>query len=127
MTYDSLSKSELIAKQIMEKTSGTEIINRLVKRGMIFETSDENDKRSIRVSITKSGRDEIIKILPLMSMVTEIVVGNLSTEEINTLSYLLKKLDYFHNDIYLNKRGEPLSDILSELQLEKLVLNSNGC
>ena len=127
MTYDSLSKSELIAKQIMEKTSGTEIINRLVKRGMIFETADHNDKRSIRVSITKSGREEILRILPLMSMVTGIVVGNLSTEEINTLSYLLKKLDYFHNDIYVNKRGEPLSDILSELQLEKLVLNSNGC
>jgi DNA-binding MarR family transcriptional regulator len=113
MTYDSLNKSELITKQIMEKTSGTEVIHRLVKRGMIFETADQNDKRSIRVSITKSGREEILRILPLMTKVTEIVVGNLSSEEINTLSYLLKKLDYFHNNIYLNKRGQPLSDILS--------------
>jgi DNA-binding MarR family transcriptional regulator len=113
MSYDSLSKSELIAKQIMEKTSGTEIINRLVKRGMINETADRNDKRSIQVSITKSGREEIIRILPLMRKVTEIIVGDLSSEEIKTLSYLLKKLDYFHNDIYLNKRGNPLSDILS--------------
>jgi DNA-binding MarR family transcriptional regulator len=113
MTYDSLSKSELITKQVMEKTSGTEVINRLVKRGMIFETADQNDKRSIRVSITNSGREEILRILPLMRKVTEIVVGNLSAEEINTLSYLLKKLDYFHNDIYINKRGHPLSDILS--------------
>jgi DNA-binding MarR family transcriptional regulator len=112
MTYDSLNKSELITKQIMEKTSGTEVINRLVKRGMIFETADQNDKRSIRVSITKSGREEILRILPLMTKVTEIVVGDLSAEEINTLSYLLKKLDYFHNDIYINKRGQPLSDIL---------------
>ena len=113
MTYDSLSKSELITKQIMEKTSGTEIISRLVRRGMIFETADQNDKRSIRVSITRTGREEILRILPLMTNVTEIVVGNLGIEEINTLSYLLKKLDYFHNDIYLNKRGKPLSDILS--------------
>ena len=113
MTYDSLNKSELITKQIMEKTSGTEVINRLVKRGMMFETADQNDKRSIRVSITKSGREEILRILPLMTKVTEIVVGNLSAEEINTLSYLLKKLDYFHNNIYLSKRGQPLNDILS--------------
>jgi len=119
MSYDSMIKGELIAKQIMEKTSGTEIINRLVKKGMIFETADENDKRSIRVSITKSGRDEIIRILPLMSKVTEIVVGNLTNEEINTLSYLLKKLDHFHNDIYINKRREPLSDILSEVANRK--------
>jgi DNA-binding MarR family transcriptional regulator len=113
MTYDSLSKSELIIKQVMEKTSGTEVIRRLIKRGLIVESADANDKRSIRVSITKTGIEEIRKILPLMSKVSEIVVGNLSIEEINTLSYLLKKLDYFHNDIYLNKRGKSLSDISS--------------
>ncbi len=119
MTYDSLNKSELIAKQVMEKTSGSEIINRLIKKGMIVETADQNDKRSIRVAITKSGRDEILKILPLMSKVTKIVVGNLSDDEINTLSYLLKKLDYFHNEIYLNKRDQSLSDIFSGLQINK--------
>jgi DNA-binding MarR family transcriptional regulator len=113
MTYDSLSKSELITKQVMEKTSGTEIIRRLIKRGMIVESADENDKRSIRVSITSSGREELLSILPHMSSVSKIVVGNLSSEEIRTLSYLLKKLDYFHNDIYINKRGQALSDILS--------------
>ena len=115
MTYDSLSKSELITKQVMEKTSGSEIIRRLIKRGLITESADANDRRSIRVSITDTGREEILKILPLMSKVSEIVVGNLSIQEINTLSYLLKKLDYFHNDIYLNKRGKTLSDISGEI------------
>jgi DNA-binding MarR family transcriptional regulator len=113
MTYDSLSKSELITKQVMEKTSGSEVIRRLIKRGLIVESADEDDKRSVRVSITRAGREEILKILPLMSKVSNIVVGNLSNEEINTLSYLLKKLDYFHNDIYLNKRDQSLSDIFS--------------
>jgi DNA-binding MarR family transcriptional regulator len=111
MTYESLTKSELIAKQVMEKTSGSEVIRRLINKGMIIETADQNDKRSIRVAINRSGRDEILKILPLMSKVTKIVVGNLNAEEINTLSYLLKKLDHFHNDIYLNKKDQPLSDI----------------
>jgi DNA-binding MarR family transcriptional regulator len=119
MTYDSLNKSELITKQIMEKTSGTEIINRLVKKGLINETADLNDKRGIRVSITNSGREEILRILPLMTKVTKIVVGNLSADEINTLAYLLKKLDYFHNDIYISKRGENLSSILSEIDNRK--------
>jgi len=119
MTYDSLSKSELITKQVMEKTSGSEVIRRLIKRGFIVESADENDKRSIRVSITQSGREELFRVLPLMSKVTKIVVGNLSSEEIKTLSYLLKKLDYFHNDIYINKRGQPLSDILSGITNKK--------
>jgi DNA-binding MarR family transcriptional regulator len=119
MTYDSLSKSELITKQVMEKTSGSEIIHRLIKRRLIAECADENDKRSIRVSITQSGREEILRVLPLMSKVTKIVVGNLSFEEINTLSYLLKKLDYFHNDIYISKRESPLNDIFSGITNRK--------
>jgi len=119
MTYDSLSKGELITKQVMEKTSGSEIIRRLIKKGLIVESPDENDKRSIRVSVTKYGREEILKILPIMSKVTKIVAGNLNAEEINTLSYLLKKLDYFHNDIYLNKKDQSLSDIFSGIANRK--------
>jgi len=111
MTYDNLTKSELITKQVMEKTSGSEVIRRLIKKGLIVENPDEKDKRSVRVSITKTGREEILKTLPLMGKVSEIVVGNLAAEEINTLSYLLKKLDYFHNDIYLHKKSKSLSDI----------------
>lgn len=113
MTYDNLTKSELIAKQVMEKTSGSEVIRRLIKRGFIVETADEKDKRSVRVSITKTGREEVLRMLPLMGRVSEIVVGNLSTHEINTLSYLLKKLDYFHNDIYVSRKERPLSEILN--------------
>jgi DNA-binding MarR family transcriptional regulator len=119
MTYNSLSKSELITKQVMEKTSGSEIIRRLIKKGLIVESADENDRRCIRVSITRAGREEINRILPLMSKVAAIVVGNLSDREINTFSYLLKKLDYFHNDIYLNKRDLPLSDIISVTEADK--------
>jgi DNA-binding MarR family transcriptional regulator len=116
MTYESLRKSDLISRQVMEKTTGTEVIRRLVHCGLISETANENDKRSIRVSITEAGREEILSILPLMRKVSEIVVGNLSVEEINTLAYLLKKLDYFHNDIYLNKRDLPLNILLSEIK-----------
>jgi DNA-binding MarR family transcriptional regulator len=112
MTFKSLRKSELITSQVMEKTSGTEVIRRLLKKGMITEIADTNDKRSKLISITKSGRDEILRILPLMSNVSEIVAGTLNNDEINTLSYLLKKLDHFHNDIYMNKRDMSLNEIL---------------
>lgn len=117
MAFESLRKSELITKQIMEKTSGTEVINRLIKTGMIVETADKNDKRSKRVAITKAGRDEIMSIIPVMGKVSDIIVGNLKDEEINSLAYLLKKLDYFHNDIYLRKKDLPLNDIWSETLL----------
>lgn len=114
MTYDSLTKSELISKQVMEKSSGIEVIRRLIKNGFMAETEDAKDKRSIRVYITVKGREEILRILPLMSNVASIITGNLSDEEINTLLYLLKKLDYFHNEIYMKRKNASLEEIASQ-------------
>lgn len=114
MTYESLTKTELINKQVMEKTSGVEVIKRLVAQKMIREFADESDKRSVRVAITDAGKKEVVQVLPEMSKVSRIVVGNLTDPEINTLSYLLKKLDFFHHDIFTNKKGYDLEQILVE-------------
>ena len=112
MTYESLSKSELIQKQVMEKTSGTEIINRLLKLGLIDQFNDEADKRSIRVRITHVGRMELIKILPPMQTVSQIVTGNLSETEKTMLAYMLRKLEHYHNDIFLNKKDTELEELI---------------
>jgi DNA-binding MarR family transcriptional regulator len=112
MTHQSLTKTELINKQIMEKTSGIEVIKRLIGQNMISEFADEEDKRSVRVAITQKGKNELIKVLPEMAKVSKIVVGNLSKTEILTLSYLLKKLDFFHNEIFMNKKSLNLNQLL---------------
>ena len=114
MTFESLTKTELINKQIIEKTSGIEIIKRLVNQNLISEFPDPDDKRSVRVKITPKGKQEIVTMLPEMGIVSQIVKGNLSEDESNTLSYLLKKLDFYHNDIFFNKRN---------LSLEELIVN----
>ncbi len=114
MTYKNLSKSELIQKQVMEKTSGTEIINRLIKLGLIEQADNESDKRSIMVNMTEYGRAEIYKILPQMQMVSQIVTGNLNETEKSTLAYTLRKLDYFHNDVFINKKDIELKDLLTK-------------
>ena len=114
MNTDSMSKTELIQNQIMEKTSGTDIINRLIKLKLIEQYDDEFDKRSIRVKITQQGRLEILSILPQMQLVSQIVTGNLNAVEKNMLAYSLRKLEVFHNDIFLNKKGSELTDLLSK-------------
>ena len=112
MTYDHLSKSELINKQVMEKTSGTEIINRLIKLGLIEQFADEADKRSVRIKMTMTGRTEIYKILPQMGVVSQIVSGNLNDSEKTMLAYMLRKLEHFHNDIFMNKKDNELEELV---------------
>lgn len=114
MVTESLNKSELIQNQIMEKTSGTDIINRLIKQGLVEQYADENDKRSVRIKITPSGRSEIIQLLPQMRVVSQIVVGNLSETEKNMLAYMLRKLEVFHNEIFMTMKSAELAEIVSE-------------
>lgn len=111
MTYESLTKTELINEQVMEKTSGTEIIKRLLKQKLIKEFADSNDKRSVRVSITEKGKKEVLISLPKMQFASKIFVGNLNDPQINTLAYLLKKLDYYHNEIFLNRKNLSLEEL----------------
>ncbi|MGD1841131.1 MAG: MarR family winged helix-turn-helix transcriptional regulator [Thermonemataceae bacterium] len=116
MTFDSLTKTELINKQVMEKTSGVEVLKRLKGKKLIREFADKQDKRSVRVAVTDLGKKEINRVLANMATVSKIVVGNLSTAEINTLSYLLKKLDFYHNDIFMHKADLSLDEILLQNQ-----------
>lgn len=111
MTYPSLSKTELINKLIMEKTSGIEVIKRLVKQELIEEFNNPNDKRSILVGITNKGKKELSELLPRMGLVGSVVVGNLSPPEISSLSFLLRKLDHHHHDIFQNHRNLSLEEL----------------
>jgi len=115
MTYPSLSKTELVQKLIMEKTSGVEVIKRLLKNGLIAEFDNPNDKRSVLVAITEKGKEELASLLPKMGLVGSVIVGNLSPGEVSSLSFLLRKLDYYHNDIFLHHRNLSLEE-LSEKQ-----------
>ena len=107
-----MRKTELIQSQIMEKTSGTEIINRLLKLGLVSQYDDPADKRSQRLKITALGRSELIAILPKMKLVSQIVSGNLSAVEKSNLAYMLRKLDSHHHAIYLNRKVDTLESLI---------------
>jgi len=103
LTHDSLSKSDLINKNIQEKTSGTEVIRRLLQAGLVSQLDDENDKRSKRISITDQGKQLLYRIFDDMNDVGKIVAGNLNLTEKLNLQYLLQKLDSFHYKLHEEK------------------------
>ncbi len=114
MTYDYLSKTDLILKNVMSKTSGTEVIKRLLKKGLITQFADEEDKRSRLVSITSKGLEEMKKIFPKMQLASEVVRGNLTPSEERTLLFLLQKLESCHHDLFLNHKEDSLEKLLED-------------
>ncbi len=115
LTHESVAKQELIREQVLEKTSGFEILNRLIRQGYIQQFAGAKDRRSKLLKITDEGTKELMRILPKMNMVSKIVVGNLSSSEQNLLSYLMRKLDHFHNNIFMNEKDAELEDILDKV------------
>lgn len=117
ITFPSLTKMELIQKNVMEKTSGMEVIRRLINYELVEQFDDEEDKRSQRVKITEKGKSVVYSMLPEMQKLGEIVSGNLDETEKLTLLYLLKKLDHFHHDLYTKTKQsnwEELTDLAEE-------------
>lgn len=113
LTHDSLSKGELISKNIQEKTSGTEVIRRLLSNGLVKQWDDQADKRSKRISITESGKNLLYLVFDDMNYVGKMVTGNLSYPEKLKLQYLLQKLETFHFQLHEDKVINTKEDIQS--------------
>ena len=111
LTNTDLSKTELISRNIQEKTSGTEVIRRLILAGLIKQSDDKNDKRGKRVAITREGREMMYQIFERTSQVGKIVTGKLSLTEKLTLQHLLQKLEDFHYPIHENKSINSKEDL----------------
>ena len=92
---DSYRKMELIKMHHLEPPSGIEVLKRLLKKSLIEEFDDPDDKRATRIRITKKGRTEIKKVLPKMQNVFASMTAEMSlNEKLHVVSFLKNMNDY---------------------------------
>jgi MarR family transcriptional regulator, lower aerobic nicotinate degradation pathway regulator len=114
VSYGKMTKSELIAHNVQEKTTGMEIIRRLLRYGFITQTDDPTDKRSQILEITEGGKMEIFQLFQTMGKVSTLATGDLTEVEKSVLFYLLQKLDNFHRHIYGNEKNDNLNFLIEK-------------
>lgn len=119
LTEKNLLKNELISKHLLEFSSGSEMIKRLIKNGLVHEYPDAHDKRAKRVSLTEKGEKEIMKAFHDMHKVSELIIGNLDENELKDALSSLNKLTYFHLHIHEKDRNTSLNDLHTRYVLEK--------
>lgn len=112
MQHQRITKTELIRRNIIEKSSGIEIINRLIKSNMLIQVDNPEDQRSHLIQLTDFGQSELFRIFGKMDTLGKIATGELSITEKEQLALMLKKLDHFHYDNYNNKELKELEDYL---------------
>lgn len=105
--FGSMPKTALIDLNIHEKSTGIQIINRLLEKGFISEEINELDKRSRTVGITLLGKTALDKNMDKVRQASKLVVANLNQYEKLQLAGLLQKLEVFHKHRY--KEGISLS------------------
>ena len=98
--FGEMTKTELIKKNVQDKSSGILIINRLIKQGWIKQTNSQTDKRSKVLHITENGKITLEKQMEKIRNATKIVTGNLDYNEKMELIRILDKLDKFHLPIF---------------------------
>jgi DNA-binding MarR family transcriptional regulator len=95
-----LKKADVIRKNITEKSSGNEVLKRLLRQKLIMETNNPNDKRSKLLEITPDGLNEINVVRSQILKMSSLVTGNLSGKEKMMLLNMLSKLHEFHNPLF---------------------------
>jgi len=103
LTHEHLSKTELISYNLQEKTSGMEVIRRLIAAGLVKQWDNIEDRRGKHISITNDGRKLLYRVFVEMGHVSKMITGNLSEAEKLNLLYLLQKLENFHFDHHEKK------------------------
>ena len=98
--FGEMSKMDLIKKNVHEKPVGMQIINRLIEQNWVTQKDSLKDKRQKVISITQSGISALEMQMDKIRMATDIVSGNLTSNEKMELIRLLKKLNHFHLPIY---------------------------
>ena len=95
-----LMKADVIRKNVTEKSSGNEVLKRLLRQQLIMETDNPNDKRSKLLAITPAGLNEISAVRSQLEKMGDLVSGNLSEQEIELMVSMLSKLNDFHRPLF---------------------------
>lgn len=91
----SCSKKEAIDANMIDSTTGIEIIKRLVNQGLVSEKINQDDKRQKLVSLTENGRQKLYNIFIGFSKIPD-VMAELNIEQRELLIQTLKNLDSYH-------------------------------
>jgi MarR family transcriptional regulator, lower aerobic nicotinate degradation pathway regulator len=111
---ESMTKSEIINTHISEMSSGTEVIKRLLKRGMIEDFDDPDDKRSKRVRITPKGIKSATGIASKLHNLHRLFLGMISQEEKFSLLAVISRIHSFHYNIFNNERHASLPELFKK-------------
>ena len=107
-------KSEVIYDNLLELSSGTNMLIRLKKRGMISEYSDKEDKRVKRLKLTAKGEEALKKAKVEVLRVAGMMVHGLTEDEKQLCIQMLTPIHNRFSAIFHKQKNKPFKEIYKE-------------
>jgi DNA-binding MarR family transcriptional regulator len=112
-------KTEVIYANLLELSSGTDMLNRMKKRGLIQEYNDTGDKRSKRIKLTPKGEKAINSCKEKILKNALMLMNDLSDDDKQLCIQLLKNVEIKFSSLWQKHKGRKFEEIFREVMAEK--------
>lgn len=108
-------KTEVIYANQFELSSGTDMLNRLIQRGLIKEYADKEDKRSKRIELTPKGEKVAAACLVKIEKNASMLMNDMSNDDKALCIQLLQGVEIKFSDLWQKHKGKEFAAIYEEL------------
>lgn len=108
-------KTEIIYANLFELSSGTDMLNRMKKRGLIKEYMDKEDKRSKRIELTAKGEKVAQECKTRIVKNATMLMHDLSNDDKELCIQLLKNVEMKFSALWQSHKGKAFEDIYKEI------------
>lgn len=108
-------KTDVINYAMMEISTGTDILNRLIKKGFVHQRIDPADKRSRLLTLTTSGSEALKKCFKKARMAREVFLADLSEDDKKLVISILDPLQEKQSRLSVASKGKSIEEIHDEI------------
>ncbi len=112
-------KTAVIYASLFELSSGTEMLNRLKKRGLIKEYADTEDRRSKRLSLTAKGEKAINRCSEKILKNANMLMHDLSDDDKKLCIRLLQDIEIKYSAYWQKDKKQSFEEIYNRIMSER--------
>lgn len=108
-------KTDIIYSNLLELSSGTDMLNRLKKKGFLREYGDSNDKRSKRIELTAKGKKITEQCYERVTRNARMLMQSISEDDKELCVHILKDIEIKLSVLWPSHKGKSFDEIYREI------------
>jgi len=108
-------KTDVVNYAMMEISTGTDILNRLIEKGFVSQRIDPDDKRSRLLTLSPAGTTALKKCFKKAGLAREIFLADLTEDDKKLVANILYPLQEKHARLSVAGKGRTIEEIHAEI------------